>query len=468
MDALTTPVPDRHRDRARILLLAALGLTLTFGQMGVINMANGEFLMVGAYVAYVTQQVISSAGDLDPGRAAGGLRRRRPARPAAGGLASSNGCTSGRSTRCWRRSVSAWSCSRLRQDIFGAQGDPVERAELARRAASRCSATSGRYRQLFTIVLALGCVAALSAVLKYSSFGRRIRATVQNRELAETMGDLHPQRRPHHLLPRLGPGRGRRSGHRLISGTNPTLGTHVHHPGLPRRRRRRRRPAQGHGDRRVGGRRGHCRSSPTGPAAAWRRSSPSSSWWSSSGPPAGPVHRPDEVAGMTTTHRTRSDAARPGLKPRLVRSLGIGAVRRPAPRRCAPGSCSPFLARQPRQVLLLGDRRRGHRPGLGSWRHARHGPGRVLRPRRLLDGHAHEARGRRPGRGARLHGALRRRARCRRGGSRSAAGRSPCSRSCVLPVIVAFVLGYAHLQAPGEGRVLRDPHPGARRRARRC
>ena len=45
-----------------ILLLAALGLTLTFGQMGVINMANGEFLMAGAYVAYLTQQVISSTG----------------------------------------------------------------------------------------------------------------------------------------------------------------------------------------------------------------------------------------------------------------------------------------------------------------------------------------------------------------------------------------------------------------------
>src|SRR5690349_21897920 len=42
--------------------MAAIGLTLTFGQMGVINMANGEFLMAGAYAAYVTQQVITSTG----------------------------------------------------------------------------------------------------------------------------------------------------------------------------------------------------------------------------------------------------------------------------------------------------------------------------------------------------------------------------------------------------------------------
>ena len=49
MDALTTPFLTGTSTGA-ILLLAALGLTLTFGQMGVINMANGEFLMVGAYV----------------------------------------------------------------------------------------------------------------------------------------------------------------------------------------------------------------------------------------------------------------------------------------------------------------------------------------------------------------------------------------------------------------------------------
>ena len=43
-------------------------------------------------------------------------------------------------------------------------------------------------RQVFTILLAAVCVAALAAWLKYSSFGRRIRATVHNRDLAETAG----------------------------------------------------------------------------------------------------------------------------------------------------------------------------------------------------------------------------------------------------------------------------------------
>src|SRR5690606_19367842 len=38
-----------------VLLLAALGLAITFGLMGVINMAHGELLMIGAYVTYLVQ-----------------------------------------------------------------------------------------------------------------------------------------------------------------------------------------------------------------------------------------------------------------------------------------------------------------------------------------------------------------------------------------------------------------------------
>ncbi len=43
-----------------ILLLAALGLAITYGLLGVINMAHGEMIMIGAYATYVTQQVIRS------------------------------------------------------------------------------------------------------------------------------------------------------------------------------------------------------------------------------------------------------------------------------------------------------------------------------------------------------------------------------------------------------------------------
>jgi urea transport system permease protein len=43
-----------------VLLLMALGLTIIFGQMGVINMAHGEFLTVGAYTTYVLSEVSQS------------------------------------------------------------------------------------------------------------------------------------------------------------------------------------------------------------------------------------------------------------------------------------------------------------------------------------------------------------------------------------------------------------------------
>ena len=43
---------------ASILLLVALGLTFTFGQMNVINMAHGEFIMAGAYSTYVLQKAL--------------------------------------------------------------------------------------------------------------------------------------------------------------------------------------------------------------------------------------------------------------------------------------------------------------------------------------------------------------------------------------------------------------------------
>src|SRR5712671_3354087 len=43
------------------LLLIALGLTFTFGQMNVINMAHGEFIMAGAYTAYVLQRALGDS-----------------------------------------------------------------------------------------------------------------------------------------------------------------------------------------------------------------------------------------------------------------------------------------------------------------------------------------------------------------------------------------------------------------------
>jgi urea transport system permease protein len=222
MNVVTTPLLTGTATGA-ILLLAALGLTLTFGQMGVINMANGEFLMVGAYVAYMTQQVVGALGI-----------SILIALPVAFVFAGLLGLFVEISVIQWmyKRPLDTLLATvgvslvlqQLARDVFGAQGDPVKAPSWL---GGRISVFGYEWphRQLFTIVLALGVFAVLNAVLKYSSFGRKIRATVQNRELAETVGVS--TRNVDRITFFLGSGLAGLGGVAiaLISGTNPTLGT---------------------------------------------------------------------------------------------------------------------------------------------------------------------------------------------------------------------------------------------------
>jgi len=222
MDVFTTPFLTGTATGA-ILLLAALGLSLTFGQMGVINMANGEFLMAGAYAAYVTQQVISSTG-----------MSVLVAIPVAFAVAGLLGLLLEASIIQWmyKRPLDtllvtvgvSMVLQQLAKDLFGAQGDPVSPPSWLKGGIS-VFGYAWPYRQAFTIVLALGSLAGLNAVLKYSTFGRQIRATVQNRELAETMGVS--TRMVDRITFFLGSGLAGVGGVAiaLISGTNPTLGT---------------------------------------------------------------------------------------------------------------------------------------------------------------------------------------------------------------------------------------------------
>ncbi|MGQ0433437.1 MAG: urea ABC transporter permease subunit UrtB [Microthrixaceae bacterium] len=222
MDALTTPFLTGTATGA-ILLLAALGLTLTFGQMGVINMANGEFLMAGAYAAYVTQQVISSTGlsilvAIPVGFVVAGLL----------GLLLEVSIIQWMYKRPLDTLLATVGVALVLQqgarDIFGAQGDPVKPPSWLS-GGIPVFGYDWPYRQLFTIVLALASFVVLNAVLKYSRFGRQIRATVQNRELAETVGVS--TRRVDRITFFLGSGMAGVGGVAiaLISGTNPTLGT---------------------------------------------------------------------------------------------------------------------------------------------------------------------------------------------------------------------------------------------------
>ena len=97
---------------ASIYFLAAIGLAITFGVMGVINMAHGEFIMMGAYTGYVVQLFVPdytvSILVALPLRLRRHLRRRR----GDGAAGDPAGSTTARWKRCWPPSASPSRCSR--------------------------------------------------------------------------------------------------------------------------------------------------------------------------------------------------------------------------------------------------------------------------------------------------------------------------------------------------------------------
>lgn len=169
-----------------ILLLAALGLSLTFGQMGVINMAHGEFIMAGCYTAYLMQQVVSGAGaalliSLVVGFAVGGvlgvvleiaLIQRMYHRPLDTLLVTFG---------------VGLILQQVARDVFGAPAVNVAAPAWLLDGVEIFGAVVPRTR-IFILILAVLCVTVLATVLRISAMGRRIRAVVQNRELAETSG----------------------------------------------------------------------------------------------------------------------------------------------------------------------------------------------------------------------------------------------------------------------------------------
>ncbi|MET9904193.1 urea ABC transporter permease subunit UrtB [Streptomyces sp. NPDC006446] len=173
-----------------VLLLIALGLSLTFGQMNVINMAHGEFIMAGAYTTYVLQKSISDAGIslivalpiafLVSGTLGALLEwlliRRLYLRPLDTLLVT------------WGVSLML---QQLARDIFGAPNVQTRAPDVL---TGNITVIGGddpltfANSRLFILGLAIAAVVALSVTLRLTPLGRRIRAVVQNRDLAEVSG----------------------------------------------------------------------------------------------------------------------------------------------------------------------------------------------------------------------------------------------------------------------------------------
>jgi urea transport system permease protein len=175
-----------------ILLLAAVGLAVTFGVAGVINMAHGEMLMLGAYTTFVVQQVFRSwlpASMLDWYLVA--------AIPAAALVAGLFGMLIERGVirflygRPLETLLATWGLSLILQQVVRSVFGPTNQ-EVANPSwmtgAFQFAGVTLTYNRLIIIGFSLLVLAIVWFVLQRSRFGLEMRAVTQNRRMAAAVG----------------------------------------------------------------------------------------------------------------------------------------------------------------------------------------------------------------------------------------------------------------------------------------
>jgi urea transport system permease protein len=178
-----------------VLLLAAAGLAITFGVMGVINMAHGEMVMIGAYVTFVVQQVIRSAA---PGLFGASLIISVPLAFIVAGIL---GIVIERTLIRWlygrplETLLATWGLSLVLQQavrsIFGANNRDVGTPDWMS-GATQWGGLTITFNRLYIIIFAAMVLAALMASLRFTSLGLSMRAVTQNRQMAAAMGIRTP------------------------------------------------------------------------------------------------------------------------------------------------------------------------------------------------------------------------------------------------------------------------------------
>jgi urea transport system permease protein len=174
-----------------VLLLAAIGLAITFGVMGVINMAHGEMVMVGAYVTFVVQEAIRNHA---PGLFDYSLAI---AIPLAFLVAGFLGVLIERCIirflygRPLETLLATWGLSLILQQavrtIFGPNNREVGNPSFMSGAFDLGGITI-TYNRLWIICFALAVFVALLGLLRFTRFGLEMRAVTQNRTMAASMG----------------------------------------------------------------------------------------------------------------------------------------------------------------------------------------------------------------------------------------------------------------------------------------
>ncbi|MFZ0424790.1 MAG: urea ABC transporter permease subunit UrtB [Xanthobacteraceae bacterium] len=174
-----------------VLLLACIGLAITFGVMGVINMAHGEMVMIGAYVTYVVQETIRNN---HPALFDYSLAIAIPAAFVVAGLV---GILIERCIirflygRPLETLLATWGLSLILQQavrtMFGPNNREVGNPSFMSGAFDLGGITI-TYNRMWIICFSLAVFVALLGVLRFTRFGLEMRAVTQNRTMAASMG----------------------------------------------------------------------------------------------------------------------------------------------------------------------------------------------------------------------------------------------------------------------------------------
>ena len=173
-----------------VLLLAAIGLAITFGVMGVINMAHGEMVMLGAYTTFVVQELIRTKA---PGLFDYSLAIAIPlAFLVAGlvGMAIERGVIRFLYGRPLETLLATWGISLILQQAVRTSFGPTNREVGAPNFMSGAFELGGltiTWNRLWIIVFAGIIFAGLLAALRYTELGLQMRAVTQNRRMASSM-----------------------------------------------------------------------------------------------------------------------------------------------------------------------------------------------------------------------------------------------------------------------------------------
>jgi urea transport system permease protein len=177
-----------------VLLLAAIGLAITFGVMGVINMAHGEMVMIGAYVTFVIQELARTTFAAHPDLLEYSLVIAVPTAFVIAGLVGmliERGIIRFLYGRPLETLLATWGLSLILQQAVRTAFGPTNR-EVSNPSWMSGAFEAGHltitYNRLWIVCFTIGVFVALLAMLRLTRLGLEMRAVTQNRAMAASMG----------------------------------------------------------------------------------------------------------------------------------------------------------------------------------------------------------------------------------------------------------------------------------------